>query len=159
MQERRAVDRGGRGAGGCESSPSLGHVSESVVDTGLEELDLDKDELVIQSLELLEQAIDEGEGVVVGLLLHVKGDEARLEVLAEEAALLRVCPVDARLCDGDLGFERVGDGVEEVEKLADFVGGDGSIARPQRARDGRKAYRAFASLPLQMTRQPFGLAG
>ena len=93
-----------------------------MVDSAFEELDFDEDEFVVEAFEFFEQAVDEGEGFVVGLLLHVEADEAHFEALAEEALPLLHGPFDAGLGDGDLGLEGVGDGCEEVEKLPDCEG-------------------------------------
>jgi hypothetical protein len=92
-----------------------------VVDAGFEELDFDKDKFVIEAFELFEEGVDEGEGVVIGLLLHVQPDEADFEVLAEEALALGDGPGDGGFDGGDLDFERGRDGGEEVEELADCI--------------------------------------
>jgi len=89
-----------------------------VVDARLEELDFDEYELVVEALELFEEAVDEGEGVIVGGFGHVERYQAGLEVLAEEASSFGGSPFDARLCDSDLGVGRIRNAVEEVEKLA-----------------------------------------
>ena len=59
-----------------------------MVDFALEQLDLDQHELVVQPFQLLEQVVDECEGIIVCLLLHVQADESHLEVLAQEALSL-----------------------------------------------------------------------
>ncbi len=94
LEERRCIDGCGARAGGCEGCAAFGDVAEGMVDSAFEELDFDEDELVIQAFELFEEAVDEGEGVIVGLLLHVECDETDLEVLAEETLTLFYCPVD-----------------------------------------------------------------
>ena len=91
-----------------------------MVDAGFEELNFDEDELVVEALEFAEEAVDEGEGVVVGLLRHVQGDQPGFEVLAQEAAALGGGPFYAGFGDGDLRVGRVGDFVEEVEERADW---------------------------------------
>ena len=88
LQERRAVDARGAGAGGGQGGAAFGHVAEGVVDFALEQLDFDEHELVVQPFELLEQVVDECEGIIVCLLLHVQADESHLEVLAQEALAL-----------------------------------------------------------------------
>ena len=85
----------------------------------LEQLYLDKSELVVQLPQLLDEVVDEREGVVVGLLGDVDGGEAGFELLAQEAALGLYGPLDAGFCDVDLDFGRVWDGGEEVEEFAD----------------------------------------
>lgn len=123
-----------------------------MVDARLEELDFDEDELVVEALEFAEETVDEGEGVVVGLLRHVQGYQAGFEVLAQEAATLGGRPFYAGLCDGNLGVGRVGDFVEEVEERADW----GVLAG---ALGGRLdvAYQVWLSLPLQTTIELSGL--
>ena len=93
-----------------------------MIDAGLEELDFNEDELIIEALELFEEAVDECEGVIVGSFGHVEGYQAGFEVLAEEASSFGGGPFDAGLCDGDLGVGRIGYAVEEVEKLANCWG-------------------------------------
>lgn len=92
-------------------------------------MDLDEAELVVEALELAEEAVDEAESFIVGLLSHLQGDEADLEVLALEGAALGGGPFYAVLGDGDLDIGAVGDFLEEVEQLANYVtvlaGGDG----------------------------------
>ena len=63
-----------------------------MVDARLEKLDLDEDKLVVHALELAQEAVDEGQGIVVRLLGHVKSNEACLEVLSQEATALRGGP-------------------------------------------------------------------
>jgi hypothetical protein len=88
LQEGRTVDARGTSARSGESGATFGDVAERVVHFALEQLDLNQHELVVQALELFEQVIDECEGVVVGLLLHVQADEPHFEVLAQEALAL-----------------------------------------------------------------------
>ena len=80
------------GSCGCtrrgESSAALWNVAESVIDTRLEELDFDEDELVIEALKLLQEGVDESESLIVRLLLHQQSDKADLKVLAEETTAL-----------------------------------------------------------------------
>ena len=57
-------------------------------------------------------------------------DQARLEVLAQKAPPLRRGPFYARFGDGDLDVGSVGDGLEQIEQLADF--GDVSALVSQR---------------------------
>ena len=95
LQEGRGVDGCGRRARGCQCRAGFGLVAEGVVDAGFEQLDFDEDEFVIEAFELFEEAVDESEGVVVGLLLHVEGYEARFEVLTKEASTFGDGPFDA----------------------------------------------------------------
>ena len=88
LEQRRGVDRGGARARAGEGGAGLGDVAEGVVYPRLEQLDFDEDELVIHALELTQETVDERQGVIVGLLGHVQGDEAGFEVLAEEGAAL-----------------------------------------------------------------------
>ena len=125
LEERGGVDGGGGGACGCEGGAGFGLVAEGVVDAGFEELDLDEDEFVVEAFELLEEGVDEGEGVVVGVFGHVEGDEAGFEGLAEEGAAFGDGPGDAGFGGADLDVGCVGDGGEEVEELADQFGGFG----------------------------------
>jgi hypothetical protein len=90
-----------------------------VVDLGLEELDFDENELVVETLELAEEGVDQRQGVVVGSLRHEESYEAGLEVLAEEAAALLGCPFYAGLGHGDLDIDGVGDVLEQVKQLSD----------------------------------------
>lgn len=90
-----------------------------MVDARLEELDLDEAELVVQALELAEEAVNEGESVVPGLLGHVEGDEADLKVLALESPAFRGGPLDAVFRHGDLDISAVGDLLDEIQKLSD----------------------------------------
>ena len=73
-----------------------------MVDAGFEQLDLDEHELVVEALELFEEVVDEGEGVVVGGLGHVERDEAGFEGLAEEGTACGDGPFDAGFGGGDL---------------------------------------------------------
>jgi hypothetical protein len=52
-----------------------------------EELHFDKAQFVIEFAELLDEVVDEREGIVVGLLRYVDSGEAGLEFLSQEAAL------------------------------------------------------------------------
>lgn len=45
-----------------------------MVNTGFEKLHFDEDEFVIETLEFFEEAVDQSEGIVVGLLDHVETD-------------------------------------------------------------------------------------
>lgn len=95
LEERWGVDGCGRRAGGCQRGAGFGLVAQGVVDARFEQLDFDKDEFVIEAFELFEEAVDEREGVVVGLLLHVEGDKPRFEVLTEESSTFGDGPFDA----------------------------------------------------------------
>jgi hypothetical protein len=90
-----------------------------VVDSGFEELDLNEAKLVVEALELTEEAIDECEGVVVSLLGHVEGNEAHFEILALEGTALCGGPFYAVLCNGNFDVGAVGDVFEKVQELAD----------------------------------------
>jgi hypothetical protein len=90
-----------------------------MVDPGFEQLDFNEYKLIIEALELFEQTVDEREGIVVGGFGHVEGNEASLEVLAEEASSFGGGPFNARLCDGNLGVGGIGNAMKEIEKLAD----------------------------------------
>jgi hypothetical protein len=92
-----------------------------MVDSRFEELDLDEAELVVEALELTEKAVDEGEGFVVGLLGHVEGDQADLEILALEGTALGGGPFYAVFCNGNFDVDAVGNIFEEVQKLADYI--------------------------------------
>jgi hypothetical protein len=111
-------------------------------------LDLDEAELVVEALELAEEAVDEAEGFIVGLLGHLQGDEAGLEVLALEGAALGGGPFYAVLGDSDLDIGAVGDFLEEVEQLANYVtvlaGGYGG----KRKRSQYEGIPSFADLAL-----------
>lgn len=91
-----------------------------MVDAGFEELDLDEGELVVEAFELAQERVDQGEGVVVLRGGEVEVDQASLEGLAEEGAACLRGPGDAGFGQGDLRLGCVGDGVEEVEELADW---------------------------------------
>ena len=125
LEEGRGVDGGGGGAGGGEGGAGFGLVAEGVVDAGFEQLDFDQDDFVVEAFELLEERVDEREGVVVGVFGHVKGDEAGFEGLAEEGAAFGYGPRDAGFGGADLNVGGVGDGGEEVQELADEFGGLG----------------------------------
>ena len=90
-----------------------------MVNARLEELNLDKDELVVEALEFAQKRIDQGQGIVVGGFAHEEGDETRLEILAQEGAPLADGPFYAGACGRDLNVSGVGYGGKEVEKLAD----------------------------------------
>lgn len=90
-----------------------------MVDSGFKELYFDEAELVVEALELAEEAVDECESVVVGLLGHVECDEADFEVLALEGTALCGGPFYAVFCDGNFNVGAVGDVFEEVQELAD----------------------------------------
>lgn len=94
LQEGWRVDGCGGRAGGGQRGAGFGLVAQGVVDAGFEQLHFDEDEFVIEAFELFEEAVDEGEGVVVGLLLHVERDEPRFEVLTEEASTFGDGPFD-----------------------------------------------------------------
>jgi hypothetical protein len=55
------------------------------------------------------------------LFSHLKGDQADLEVLSLESATLGGGPFYAVLGDGDFDIGTVGDFLDEVEQLADYV--------------------------------------
>lgn len=90
-----------------------------MVNSGFKELYFDEAELVIEALELAEEAVDECESVVVGLLGHVEGDEADFEILALEGTALCGGPFYAVFCDGNFDVGAVGDVFEEVQELTD----------------------------------------
>ena len=92
-----------------------------MVDAGFKELDFDEDELVVEAFELFEEGGDEREGVVVGGLRHVEGDEAGFEGLAEEGPAGLDRPFDAGFGGCDLEGDGCWGGREEVEELANFV--------------------------------------
>ena len=92
LQERGGVHARGGGAGGGERGAGFGLVSEGVVDAGLEQLDFDEDDFVVEAFELFEEGVDEREGVVVGLLGHVERYEAGFEGLPEKGAPLGYRP-------------------------------------------------------------------
>lgn len=92
LQQRRRVDRGGARAGARQRGARLGDVAERVVHPRLEQLHLDEHQLVVEPLEFPQQAVDEGQRVVVRLLGHVQRHQPRLEVLAKEAPSLRGRP-------------------------------------------------------------------
>jgi hypothetical protein len=66
-----------------------------MVDARFEELDLHESEFVIKPPELFNEVIDEGEGVIVGLLGHVQGREAALQLLSQETPAFFYRPFDA----------------------------------------------------------------
>jgi len=66
-----------------------------VIDSRFEELDFHEHELVIQALQLLQQAIDESEGVIVGGFVHVELNETGFEVLSKETSTFGRGPFDA----------------------------------------------------------------
>lgn len=78
-------------------------------------MDFHQAQLVIEALQLSEEAVDEGEGIVVGLFDHVEGDEADFEVLALKGAALGSGPFDAVLCDVYFDVGAVGNFFEEVK--------------------------------------------
>lgn len=90
-----------------------------MVGAGFEKLHFDKDHLVVEALELLEECVDECNGFGVGVFLEVESDETGFKVLAEERTSLGDGPFDARSGNGDLDVEGVRDGRKEVNQLAD----------------------------------------
>ena len=91
-----------------------------MVDAGFEELDLDEGELVVEAFELAQERVDQGEGVVVLRGGKVEVHQTSLEGLAEEGAAGLRGPGNAGFGQGDLRLGCIGDGVEEVEELADW---------------------------------------
>lgn len=63
-----------------------------MIDAGFEELDIDKSEFVVETLEFGEEWIDELKGGVVRLFGDVELDEAGLEGLSEERAACSGAP-------------------------------------------------------------------
>jgi hypothetical protein len=59
-----------------------------MIHTRLKQLYLHQHKLIIQALQLLKKGIDQGEGIVVGLLLHIDGNQTCLEVLPKERSSL-----------------------------------------------------------------------
>lgn len=108
LQQRRCVHAGGACTGTGQGGAGLGDVAQGVVDSGFEELDFDEAQLIVETLEFTEKAVDEGEGVVVRQLRHVEGDEADFEVLALERSALCGGPFDAVLGYGDFDVGAVG---------------------------------------------------
>lgn len=87
-------------------------------------MNLHENELVIEAFELFEQAVNEGEGIVVCSFDHIESYETGFEVLTEEASSFAGGPLDARLCDADLDIGGVGDVVEKVKQLSYYdIGG------------------------------------
>lgn len=78
----------------------------------------DQHKLVVQALQLAEEAIDKCEGVIVGLLLHINRNKPSFEVLSKERSPLRDSPIDGGLDDCDLDIKGIRDLGEEIQKLA-----------------------------------------
>jgi hypothetical protein len=92
-----------------------------MVDSGFEELNFDEAELVVEALELAKKVVDQTEGFVVGLLSHLECYQADLEVLSLKSTALGGGPFYTVLGDGDFDIGAVGDFLDEVEQLADYV--------------------------------------
>jgi hypothetical protein len=65
-----------------------------MVNARLKELDFHEHELVIQSLQLLQQTVNESQGIVVGRFGHVELNETGFEVLSKESAAFGSSPFD-----------------------------------------------------------------
>lgn len=57
--------------------------------------------------------------IIVGLFLHVNGNETSFKVLSKEGPSLRDSPIYARFDDGDLDVKSIGDLTEQIQELAD----------------------------------------
>jgi hypothetical protein len=132
LQHWGSVNAGGAGSGAGQGGSRLGNVAEGVVNSRLEELDVDESELVVEALELAEETIDKTKGFVVRLLGHVEVDETDLEVLALEGSTLGGSPFYAVFGHGNLDFGAVGNVLKQVEQLTDYV--TKSVIHAQRLR-------------------------
>jgi hypothetical protein len=123
-----------------------------MVDSGLEELNFDEAELVVEALELAEEVVDETESFVVRLLSHLKNNKADLEVLSLESAALGGGPFYAVFGDGDFDIGAIGDFLDEVEQLANYVTILASCDGIAQDRGVFRAYRALLTWPSQRKR-------
>lgn len=90
-----------------------------MIGAGFEKLDFDKNHLVVETLELFEECIDERNGFSVGVFLKIESDKTGFKILAEEGTSLGDGPFDARSGNGNLYVKGIGDSRKEVNKLTD----------------------------------------
>lgn len=90
-----------------------------MVGAGFKKLHFDKDHLIIEALELLEEGVDERNGFSVGVFLEVESDETGFKVLAEERTSLGDGPFNARSGNGNLDVEGVRDARKKINQLTD----------------------------------------
>jgi hypothetical protein len=126
-----------------------------VVNSRLEELNFDESELVIQALELAKKVVNEPEGFVVGLLCHLESDEADLEVLSLKRAALGGGPFYTVLGDGDFDIGAIGDFLDEVKQLTDYIAALASCCTSKQNHAVLITYQALLTWPLRKKRRRF----
>jgi len=126
-----------------------------VVNSRLEELNFDESELVIETLELAKKVVNETECFVVGLLCHLESDKADLEVLSLKRAALGGGPFYTVLGDGDFDIGAIGDFLDEVEQLADYITALASCYTSRQDHVVLRTYQALLTWPLRKKRRPF----
>mmetsp|Transcript_1787 Transcript_1787/g.7062 ORF Transcript_1787/g.7062 Transcript_1787/m.7062 type:complete len:221 (-) Transcript_1787:86-748(-) len=109
------------GLRGSQGRLRLREVLHGVVRAGLQHVDVDQQQLVVQLLDLEQEPVQHLEGGEILLVLLVEAREAALHALPQEGALLLVAPLDAVLAHVDLQVQRVGRLRQQVDQvLHDF---------------------------------------
>mmetsp|Transcript_7691 Transcript_7691/g.47549 ORF Transcript_7691/g.47549 Transcript_7691/m.47549 type:complete len:273 (+) Transcript_7691:1335-2153(+) len=124
---RLAVDGGLRGwrhinrvccsSCSCEGGFGLGEVPQGVVDPAFKQMDVHKQELVVESFHFHEQLLDQFQRSCEFLGFQVKVDQPRFDPLSQKGSFLAPCPFGLFLTHFHLqlfGARYFGDGVDDL---------------------------------------------